>query len=46
MKGNDENKVTAGVKIKAGGGVRTLNGLLSAQKTVCLRCGATVTVAG
>jgi deoxyribose-phosphate aldolase len=36
-----ENKVTPEGKIKAAGGVRTLNGFLSVQKTVCPRDGAT-----
>jgi len=39
-----ENKVTPGVKIKAAGGVRSLDGLLEVQKAGCSRCGATATV--
>ncbi|QGY47537.1 deoxyribose-phosphate aldolase [Maribellus comscasis] len=31
------------VKLKAAGGVRTLDGLLAVQKTGCTRCGATAT---
>ncbi len=33
------------VKVKAAGGVRTLDGLLAVQKAGCTRCGATATVA-
>ncbi|NQU84471.1 MAG: deoxyribose-phosphate aldolase [Mariniphaga sp.] len=33
------------VKVKAAGGVRTLDGLLAVQKTGCTRCGATATIA-
>ncbi len=33
------------VKLKAAGGVRTLDGLLAVQKAGCSRCGATATVA-
>ncbi len=33
------------VKLKAAGGVRTLNGLLEVQKAGCSRCGATATIA-
>lgn len=33
------------VKLKAAGGVRTLDGLLSVQKAGCSRCGATATIA-
>lgn len=33
------------VKVKAAGGVRTLDGLLAVQKAGCSRCGATATVA-
>jgi len=35
--------VGPGVKIKAAGGVRTLDGLLAVQKAGCTRCGATAT---
>jgi deoxyribose-phosphate aldolase len=35
-----ENKVAPEEKIKAAGGVRTLNGFLSVQKTCCPRRGA------
>ena len=35
--------VGPGVKIKAVGGVRTLDGLLAVQKAGCTRCGATAT---
>ena len=34
-----------GVKVKAAGGVRTLDGLIAVQKAGCSRCGATATVA-
>ena len=34
-----------GVKVKAAGGVRTLDGLLAVQKAGCTRCGATATIA-
>lgn len=33
------------VKVKAAGGVRTLDGLLAVQKAGCTRCGATATIA-
>lgn len=33
------------VKVKAAGGVRTLDGLLAVQKAGCSRCGATATIA-
>jgi len=33
------------IKVKAAGGVRTLDGLLAVQKAGCSRCGATATVA-
>jgi len=33
------------VKVKAAGGVRTLDGLLAVQKAGCARCGATATIA-
>ena len=39
-----ENVGTA-VKLKAAGGVRTLDGLLAVQQAGCSRCGATATVA-
>jgi deoxyribose-phosphate aldolase len=32
------------VKVKAAGGVRTLDGLLAVQEAGCLRCGATATI--
>jgi deoxyribose-phosphate aldolase len=32
------------VKLKAAGGVRTLDGLLAVQKAGCSRCGATATI--
>jgi deoxyribose-phosphate aldolase len=32
------------VKVKAAGGVRTLDGLIAVQKAGCSRCGATATV--
>jgi deoxyribose-phosphate aldolase len=32
------------VKVKAAGGVRTLDGLLAVQEAGCSRCGATATV--
>lgn len=33
------------VKVKAAGGVRSLDGLLAVQKAGCVRCGATATIA-
>ena len=39
-----KNSVGPGVKVKAAGGVRTLDGLLAVQKAGCSRCGATATV--
>ncbi len=33
------------VKLKAAGGVRTLDGLLAVQQAGCTRCGATATIA-
>ena len=39
-----KKSVGPGVKIKAAGGVRTLDGLLAVQKAGCSRCGATATV--
>jgi deoxyribose-phosphate aldolase len=40
-----KKSVGPGVKVKAAGGVRTLDGLLEVQKAGCSRCGATATVA-
>lgn len=40
-----KKSVGHGVKVKAAGGVRTLDGLLAVQKAGCSRCGATATVA-
>ena len=40
-----KKNVGSGVKVKAAGGVRTLDGLLAVQKAGCTRCGATATVA-
>ncbi|MDD2380284.1 MAG: deoxyribose-phosphate aldolase [Mariniphaga sp.] len=37
--------VGPGVKVKAAGGVRTLEGLLAVQQAGCSRCGATATIA-
>ena len=37
--------VGPGVKVKAAGGVRSLDGLLAVQKAGCSRCGATATIA-
>jgi deoxyribose-phosphate aldolase len=39
-----KKSVGPGVKVKAAGGVRTLDGLLAVQKAGCTRCGATATV--
>jgi len=39
-----KKSVGPGVKVKAAGGVRSLDGLLAVQKTGCSRCGATATV--
>jgi deoxyribose-phosphate aldolase len=39
-----KNSVGPGVKVKAAGGVRTLEGLLAVQKAGCTRCGATATI--
>jgi len=39
-----KKSVGPGVKVKAAGGVRTLDGLLAVQKAGCSRCGATATV--
>lgn len=36
--------VGPGVKVKAAGGVRTLNGLIAVQQAECSRCGATATI--
>jgi len=33
------------VKVKAAGGVRTLDGLIAVQEVGCTRCGATATIA-
>jgi deoxyribose-phosphate aldolase len=40
-----KSSVGPGVKVKAAGGVRTLEGLLAVQKAGCTRCGATATIA-
>jgi deoxyribose-phosphate aldolase len=40
-----KKSVGPGVKVKAAGGVRTLDGLLEVQKAGCSRCGATATIA-
>ncbi len=40
-----KKSVGPGVKVKAAGGVRTLEGLLEVQKAGCSRCGATATIA-
>lgn len=40
-----KKSVGPGVKVKAAGGVRTLDGLLAVQKAGCSRCGATATIA-
>jgi deoxyribose-phosphate aldolase len=40
-----KKSVGPGVKVKAAGGVRTLDGLLAVQKADCSRCGATATIA-
>ena len=40
-----KNSVGPGVKVKAAGGVRTLDGLIAVQKAGCTRCGATATIA-
>ncbi|SHF04457.1 deoxyribose-phosphate aldolase [Mariniphaga anaerophila] len=40
-----KKNVGPGVKVKAAGGVRTLDGLLAVQKAGCSRCGATATIA-
>jgi deoxyribose-phosphate aldolase len=39
-----KKSVGPGVKVKAAGGVRSLDGLLAVQKAGCSRCGATATV--
>ena len=39
-----KKSVGPGVKVKAAGGVRTLDGLLAVQEAGCSRCGATATV--
>jgi len=39
-----ENSVGPGVKVKAAGGVRTLDGLLAVREAGCSRCGATATI--
>lgn len=39
-----KQNVGPGVKLKAAGGVRTLDGLLEVQKASCSRCGATATI--
>jgi deoxyribose-phosphate aldolase len=40
-----KKSVGPGVKVKAAGGVRSLDGLLAVQKAGCSRCGATATAA-
>ncbi len=40
-----KKSVGPGVKVKAAGGVRSLEGLLEVQKAGCSRCGATATIA-
>lgn len=40
-----KKSVGPGVKVKAAGGVRSLDGLLAVQKAGCSRCGATATIA-
>ena len=40
-----KKSVGPGVKVKAAGGVRSLDGLLAVQKAGCTRCGATATIA-
>lgn len=40
-----KRNVGPNVKVKAAGGVRTLDGLLAVQKAGCSRCGATATIA-
>jgi deoxyribose-phosphate aldolase len=40
-----KKSVGPGVKVKAAGGVRSLEGLLEVQKAGCARCGATATIA-
>ena len=40
-----KKSVGSKVKVKAAGGVRTLDGLLAVQKAGCARCGATATIA-
>ncbi len=39
-----KSSVGPGVKVKAAGGVRTLDGLLEVQQAGCSRCGATATI--
>jgi deoxyribose-phosphate aldolase len=39
-----KKNVGPNVKVKAAGGVRTLDGLLEVQKAGCSRCGATATI--
>jgi len=39
-----KKSVGPGVKVKAAGGVRSLDGLLAVQKVGCIRCGATATI--
>lgn len=38
-----KKSIGSGVKVKAAGGVRSLDGLLAVQKAGCVRCGATAT---
>lgn len=40
-----KNNVGPGVRVKAAGGVRTLDGLLEVKEAGCSRCGATATIA-
>ncbi|MDD4189891.1 MAG: deoxyribose-phosphate aldolase [Mangrovibacterium sp.] len=40
-----KKRVGANVKVKAAGGIRTLDGLLTVQQAGCTRCGATATKA-
>jgi len=41
----DLMKKSVGLKVKAAGGVRTLDDLIAVQKAGCTRCRATATVA-
>ena len=40
-----KNSVGPNVKVKAAGGVRSLDGLIAVQEAGCSRCGATATIA-